>query len=120
MQKRIAVVSSIILVLFVFTSICLAAATVSGSGKQTRGRPGHNAELEGRLFTLPSAGTITSVDSQGADGFWIEDERGVMIVNFNSVNEARGYVLRAGSYRVLPNLKNGFDSCWIHVTFTCP
>lgn len=119
MKKPMGVVVLVVLLMFVFSSFCLAA-TVTGRGKQTRGYPGHNAELYGETFNLPRAGTIASVDSYGASGFWIENSRGDLIVNFDSVNQAIGYNLAAGSYRVLPNLKNGYDSCSVAVNFNCP
>lgn len=119
-KHRLTFMTAILLSLSLSPAISLAAATVSGSGTQSRGYPGHNAEIHGKLFSLPSAGMITSIDGQGTGGFWIEKGSGELVVNFNSMAEAKGYSLPAGSYRIIPNLANGANSSRVTVTFTCP
>lgn len=107
--------------ILVTTSLCLAA-TIEGGGKQYRGYPGHNAELYGEVFTLPRAGTIVSVAGEGTDGFWIETAAGGLVQSFNTLNQAVGYTLPAGSYRALPNLRDNpkADRSWVRVTVNCP
>jgi hypothetical protein len=120
MQRRKMVISVVILILFGAMSVGLAAATVTGGGKQVRGYPGHNAELSGDIFILPSAGTIVAVEGEHTDGFWIENSQGTMVASFGSLKQAQGYTLAAGKYRVLPNLEKGRNSAWVRVTFNCP
>ncbi|WP_153000674.1 hypothetical protein [Chlorobium limicola] len=97
---------SVVLMTVIFTSsVSLAATTVTGNGTQSRGYVGQNAKISGQLFSLPATGTITGVNGQGASGFWIEKGTGQLIRNFDSVGEAKGFTLPAGSYRVIPNLK---------------
>lgn len=110
---------SLLAMLFLST-VASATTTVVGNGRQSRGYPGHNAEIHGDLFSLPAAATITAVDGRGASGFWIERESGAMVRNFDSLGEAQGYSLPAGRYRVIPNIRDGVNSCGIAVTFTCP
>ena len=120
MKKRFSSLAMALLSLLLCTAVSFAATNVSGHGTQTRGYAGHNAEINGQLFTLPGAGTITNIEGNGASGFWIEKGSGEMVKNFNSLAEAKGYSLPAGSYRVIPNIKDGANSCGITVTFTCP
>lgn len=120
MLKQTLKAFSVIILALIFVSSVSYAATVSGSGRQSRGYPGHNAEISGQLFTLPANGTISNIDSQGASGFWIEKESGEMVRNFDTIGESAGYSLPAGRYRVIPNIKDGFNTCWVNVTFTYP
>ncbi len=120
MKKQWARFSGILVSLLLCSTLALAATVVSGSGKQIRGNAGRNAEINGQLFTLPGAGTITNIESQGASGFWIENGDGRLIINFDSINQAKGYNLPAGKYRVIPNIKDGYNSCSVNVTFNCP
>lgn len=110
-----------VLIIMMTTSVCVAA-TIEGSGSQTRGTPGHAAELNGKTFTLPAYGTITDITGEGAEGFWIERADGSLVVNFNSLKEAAGYGLSAGSYRVLPNLRESpkANYAWVRITVNCP
>lgn len=113
----------VLLVSLAATSLCFAATTVEGSGKQTRGYGSHNAELHGDIFVLPRAGTITNVTGEGTDGFWIEKADGQLVANFNTFKEAIGYSLPAGSYRVLPNLRDyptKASRSWVRITVNCP
>jgi hypothetical protein len=119
-HKRIALVSLSLLTMILWSAVSFAVTTVVGNGRQSRGYPGHNAEIHGDLFTLPGTGSITGVDGRGASGFWIEKESGDMVRNFNTLAQAQGYSLPAGSYRVIPNIKDGVNSCGVTVTFTCP
>jgi hypothetical protein len=120
MKKRFASLSIALLSLLLVSAVSFAASKVSGHGTQTRGYAGHNAEIRGQLFTLPGTGTISDIEGQGTSGFWIEKGSGEMVRNFNTNAEAKGYSLPAGSYRVIPNIKDGANSCGITVTFTCP
>jgi hypothetical protein len=119
-RNRIGTASLCMLLLLLWSTVSFAATTVVGEGQQSRGYPGHNAEIHGNLFTLPSAGSITAVEGRGASGFWIEKGSGEMVRNFNTLAQAQGYSLSAGSYRVIPNIKDGVNSCGVTVTFTCP
>ena len=111
----------VVLLVFVSTSLCFAAV-IEGGGRQSRGYPGHNAELYGQVFELPRAGTIAGVAGEGADGFWIETEAGALVRSFNSLNQGVGFTLRAGRYRVLPNLRDNpkADRSWVRITVNCP
>ncbi len=120
MKKWLASLPMALLSLLLCCAVSFAATKVSGHGTQTRGSAGHNGEIHGQLFTLPGTGTITDIEGQGTSGFWIEKSSGEMVRNFNSTAEAKGFSLPAGSYRIIPNIKNGVDSCGITVTFTCP
>jgi len=120
MKQNLKSLSVVLLSLLLCSALSFAATKVSGHGTQTRGTVGRNGEIHGQLFTLPGTGTITDIEGQGTSGFWIEKVSGEMVRNFNSNAEAKGYSLPAGSYRVIPNIKNGIDSCGITVTFTCP
>jgi hypothetical protein len=93
---------------------------VSAGGRQSREYPGHNAEINGQLFPLTSASTVINIDSQGTSGFWIENIDGVLIKNFDSIDQAKGYNQHAEQYRVIQNIKNGYNSCSVNVTFNCP
>lgn len=118
--KRFRLALPAILALLLWSTVSFAATTVVANGRQSRGYPGHNAEIHGDLFSLPGAGSITAVDPHGAAGFWIEKDSGELVRNFNTVAESNGYSLPAGKYRVIPNLKDGVNSCSVAVTFTCP
>lgn len=120
MKKRLKSLSVALLGLLLVSEVSFAATNVSGRGSQSRGYAGHNAEINGQLFTLPGTGTISNIEGNGASGFWIERSSGEMVRNFNSIAEAQGYSLPAGSYRVIPNIRDGANSCGITVTFTCP
>ena len=116
------IIASIFASLFMMmpASACFAEA-IEGGGGQTRGYPGHNAELTGKKFTLPRPGNIIKVEGEGTAGFWIENTRnGSMVAQFDSFAEANGFALSAGSYRIFPNLKDGRDSAWVRITVNCP
>ncbi|HWR00386.1 MAG TPA: hypothetical protein VN371_00870 [Chlorobaculum sp.] len=119
-KKRFSSFATALLSLLLCSGVSFAATSVSGHGTQTRGSAGHNAEIHGQLFTLPGSGTITSIEGNGASGFWIEKGSGEMVKNFNTLAEAKGYSLPAGNYRVIPNIKDGANSCGVTVTVTCP
>jgi hypothetical protein len=120
MKKRFSSLAVALLSILLCSALSFAMTTVSGSGRQSRGYSGHNAEIHGQLFTLPGTGTISNVEGTGASGFWIEKGSGELVRNFNTIAQAKGYSLPAGSYRVIPNLKDGANSCGVTVTFTCP
>ncbi|NTW51794.1 MAG: hypothetical protein HGB22_04325 [Chlorobiaceae bacterium] len=119
-KKGLSSLATALLGLLLCTGVSFAATNVSGHGTQSRGYTGHNAEIHGQLFTLPGAGTITNIEGNGASGFWIEKGSGEMVKNFNTLAEAKGYSLPAGSYRVIPNIRDGANSCGVTVTVTCP
>jgi len=120
-MRRIYIIFMVMVLVISVSTVCFAA-TVSGGGTQKRGYPGHNAELYGGVFNLPTAGRITSVTGEGTDRFWIEIDHGPQVVMFNTFNQAVGYTLPAGNYRVLPTLRDNpkADSSWVEVTFTYP
>lgn len=120
LKKTMRALSVTLMTVIFAAAVSLAATTATGNGSQSRGYPGQNAKINGQLFSLPATGTITSVNGQGASGFWIEKGTGELVMNFNSNGEARGFTLPAGSYRVIPNLQDGAASAWINVVFTCP
>ncbi|NTU92842.1 MAG: hypothetical protein HGB29_01335 [Chlorobiaceae bacterium] len=117
MQKRFLLLSVALLAMLLCSAVSFAG-TVNGTGRQSRGYPGHNAEIHGQLFTLPATGTISNIEPNGASGFWIETESGTLVKNFDSVGQARGYSIPAGSYRIIPNIRDGVNSCSINVTIT--
>lgn len=96
--------------------VTVEAGSVTATGKQTRGTPGHNAELIGGSFEIPGGVTarITDVECSGA-GFWIE---GAVQKNFDSAAQAKGQTLGTGRYRALPNLKPGQNEASVSVTLT--
>ena len=112
----------ILLAVCLLTALAFAQTVVEGGGKQTRGYPGHNAELHGDVFTLPRPGTITSVAGEGTDGYWIETDSGTLVRNWDSFQQSYGYALPAGRYRALPNLRDNPKAMtsWVRVTVTCP
>ena len=122
-MRRSGLIGILTLLFIIATTTLCFAATVEGGGRQTRGYPGHNAELYGAVFTLPRAGTIVSVAGEGTDGFWIERANGGLVRSFNSLNEAVGFSLPAGSYRALPNLRDYPEKAqrsWVRITVNCP
>lgn len=116
LKKRGSIIALLLVTALLVCSAAMAA-TVTASGKQTRGYGGSNAKLEAAPVTLPSTATITNVSFSG-NGFWINDGYGNWIVSFYTVNEAKGYQLPAGTYAVYPNLKDGQSSAGVTVTFT--
>lgn len=120
LMKHVKTIFTAIFTLLLFSGFALAQSNVVAHGSQTRGSMGQNAKIHGNLFSLPAAGTITNINGTGAGGFWIEKGSGELVVNFNTLPEGKGYSLGAGSYRVIPNLKDGANSASIDVTFTCP
>ena len=108
--------------LLMLTCAGYAMTTVEGSGGQTRGTPGHNAELSGPVFVVATPGTITNVAGEGTDGFWIEKDDGTMVKNFENFKAANGFRLAAGKYRVRPNLRENpkADRAWVKVTVSSP
>ncbi len=120
LMKQIKTVSASILTLLIFSGFAMAQTNVTAHGWQTRGTIGQNAKIHGDPFSLPAAGTVSTINGSGAGGFWIEKASGELVVNFNTLAEANGYTLGAGSYRAIPNLKDGANSASIDVTFTCP
>lgn len=118
-MRRKCIIFMVMILVASMSSVCFAG-TVSGSGKQTRGYPGHNAEVYGDLFNLPTAGTITAATGEGTDGFWIDREDGSQAVLFNTFKQSIGYTLPAGKYRVLPGLRDNpkADRSRVTVTFT--
>lgn len=119
MKKKSLVSIFLGLLIVMAVSVCFAA-TVVGSGGQTRGYSGHNAELKGQAFNLPADGSIVDIAGEGTAGFWIETRNGDLVANFNSFAEAQGYQLSGGTYYVYPNLRDGSNSAWVKVTFNCP
>jgi hypothetical protein len=105
------------------TSVCFAM-TIEGSGGQTRGYSGHDAERTVETFTLPMPCTIADVQGDGFDGFWIMPPIAVggAGIPFNSIAQAKGYLLAAGTYRLQPSLRENpkTDSAVVRVTFNCP
>ena len=122
-MRRFGIVGVLVLVAIVLaTSLCFAA-TIEGGGRQTRGYPGHNAELYGEVFVFFLTGTITNVTAEGTDGFWIEKASGENVISFNTLNQAIGYSLPASSKRVLPNLRDYPEKAnrsWVRITVNCP
>lgn len=122
MRKIGSLVVLVSVLVLLATSVCFAA-TIEGGGKQTRGYPGHDAELYGEVFVLPRQGTIASIAGEGTDGFWIETATGQLVVSFDSFKQAVGYTLPAGSYRALPNLRDYPEKApksWVRITINCP
>ncbi|NTV99527.1 MAG: hypothetical protein HGA70_10245 [Chlorobiaceae bacterium] len=119
-MKHLKTVATAIFTFLVFSGFATAQTNVTAHGWQTRGTVGQNAKIHGDLFSLPSAGTVSTINGSGAGGFWIEKASGELVVNFNTLGEANGYQLGAGSYRAIPNLKDGANSASIDVTFICP
>jgi hypothetical protein len=105
------------------TSVCVAA-TIEASGGQTRGYSGHDAERTGETFTLPKPCTIADVQGDGFAGFWIMPpmEVGGAGIPFDSIAQAKGYLLAAGTYRLQPSLRDKpqTNSAVVRVTFDCP
>lgn len=123
MNRKLVCFFALLLVLVFATPVSMATAVVvEGSGGQIRGNPGRSAELSGKIFVIPKYGTITNIEGEGTAGFWIETNDGGLIANFGSFNEAMGYGLQAGSYRVLPNLKENpkAERAWVRIYVTCP
>lgn len=107
------------LLLMFGTGAVLAQATVAITGKQIRGVPGRNAELISKGVMLPKGGTITRVDC-GGDGFWIEDDKGV-VNEWRVAAQGVGAPLDPGGpYRAYPFLKNGQAQTSVTLTVSVP
>lgn len=99
--------------------MALAQTNIALSGKQIRGVPGRDAQLVSTGVMLPRAGTISQV-ACGGDGFWIEDDMGV-VNEWRVPAQAVGAPLDAGGpYRVYPFLKKDQDETSVSVTVTMP
>lgn len=110
-------VAGLLLVLLAGASV--AQTTVALTGKQIRGVPGRNAELISTGVMLPRGGTISQV-ACGGDGFWIEDDMGV-VNEWRDARQAVGAPLDAGGpYRVYPFLKDGQDQTSVTLTIRTP
>lgn len=98
------------------------ATNIVGTGSQLRGNPGRNAQLNGKVFNVPKNGAISNVSMNGTDSFWIERANGQQLATFGSMQQAIGYPLPAGSYRVLPNLRENpkAQSSTVSITVTYP
>lgn len=107
------------LLLVALTGASLAQSTLALTGKQIRGVPGRNAELISNGIMLPRAGTIVQV-ACGGDGFWIEDDMGV-VNEWRDARQAVGAPLDAGGpYRVYPFLKDGQEQTSVTLTIQMP
>lgn len=104
---------SILLFLFLSTD---AYSQQTIYGEQTKGTAGKNAVLNCDGISLSSTATITKVTGSN-DGFWIADSYGVLVQNFDSMEEAIGYQLKRGTYYVYPNLKSNQNKASVKVTF---
>ena len=96
----------------------LAQSQVAISGKQIRGVPSRDGRLKSDGVKLPRPGTIVEAVS-GGDGFWIEDNLGI-VMEYHKTSDAVGKPLDAGGpYRVYPFLKKTQNetSCHIRVTY---
>jgi hypothetical protein len=115
MTKR-SVVAAMAVVLVFCLALGVEAGSATASGRQTRGTPGHNAELIGGQFEIPAGVTasITQVECSGA-GFWIE---GPVHRNFDNAAQAKGLRLGPGKYRALPNLKPNQQEASVAITAT--
>ena len=106
-----------------FALVCavtvLAQGKVTISGKQIRGVPGRNAQLISQGVNLPRAGTIVEAVC-GGDGFWIEDDMGV-VIEYRETRKAVGMPLAAGGpYRFYPFLKKDQNETSGYITLTVP
>jgi len=110
------------IVLFVSALICLAslqghASEVRGSGVQTRGMPGQNAELRGKPFTLTGQSVITRVEGDGR-GFWIQDESSrAVLLTCDRNGDGEGKLIPKGTYRVFPHLQPQQKSASVTIIF---
>lgn len=101
------------------TVAVLAESRVAITGKQVRGVPGRNAERLSTPVMLPRNGTIVDAAS-GGDGFWIEDDKGV-VNEYRDARSAIGTPLAAGGpYRVFPFLKKDQDITSAYITVRMP
>lgn len=97
----------------------LAQGKITISGKQIRGVPGRNAQLISTGVKLARAGTVVEAVS-GGDGFWIEDDMGV-VNEYRDPRKAVGTPLDAGGpYRVYPFLKKGQNEASAYINLTVP
>lgn len=101
---------------FVLAATPALAGTIVAHGTQTAGVAGRNASLDGKAVTLPGGCRITSVSGDNA-GFWTQ---GTEKKVFYAQTDAVGTIMKAGTYTVYPNLKQGAGTARISVTFTCP
>ncbi len=101
--------------LFLFLSLD-AYSQQTVYGEQTKGTAGKNAELSCEGITLSSNATIIKVTGSNK-GFWIADSYGVLVQNFDSMEDAIGYQLKRGTYYVYPNLKSNQNKASVKVTF---
>ena len=95
-----------------------AQSQVTINGKQIRGVPTRDGRLKSDPVTLPRPGTIVEAVS-GGDGFWIEDDLGI-VMQYPKTSDAVGKPLDAGGpYRVYPFLKKTQNetSCYIRVRY---
>lgn len=106
--------SCVILLFLLFATDVFSQQSVYG--EQTRGTAGNNAELNCDGISFSSTATIVKVTGSN-DGFWIADSYGVLIQNFDSMEQAIGYQLKRGTYYVYPNLKSNQNKASVKVTF---
>jgi hypothetical protein len=116
-------VKRVLLGFVVFAALCatgvLAQQTIAIAGKQVRGVPGRDAQLISTGVMLPRNGTIVQAVC-GGDGFWIEDDMGV-VMEYPDWRKAIGMPLDAGGpYRVYPFLKNDQSETSVHITVNMP
>ena len=114
MRKRVVLLSFVLVAAVLATAAF--AGNVKGWGEQVRGSAGSNAQLRGDPFTIPGGvvGTISTVACDG-DGFWID---GAARLVFNTASQANGARLKAGTYYVYPNLKQGQSRASVTITVT--
>jgi len=111
-------------ILIVFASFLLLLLTVNGYsqetttlyGEQVKGTAGKNAVLKCSGIKFTSSVTINDVTGDNA-GFWISNKNGVLIINFDTMEEAIGYKLKKGTYYVYPNLRNNQNKATVTVSF---
>lgn len=103
------------LVLASALSLAAAPGSVVAKGSQARGGPGKDAVLKADPVQVPSPGRIAEVTG-APSGFWIEDTNGRTVKSFEVAQQAVGFQLAPGRYRVLPNLKA--DTPKVSVTVT--
>lgn len=116
MKRR--VLTIVLLALFCAVTVW-AQQRIAISGKQIRGVPGRNAELISKGVTLSGNATIVEVNC-GGDGFWIEDDMGV-VMEYPKAQDAVGKPLDAGGpYRVYPFLKDGQAETSVSIVVTVP
>ncbi|MHC9538006.1 MAG: hypothetical protein AB9903_00655 [Vulcanimicrobiota bacterium] len=94
-----------------------SAVDITGSGSQTRGGPGKNAQLTGKPFVILQQSIIAEVKGNGK-GFWIQDATDRSIVRrFDNNRDAINVLIPKGTYLVYPNLHAGQAMASVAVTF---